>query len=134
MADIVHCLHMRASPDDVLRAVTEDELLRPWWAAEDAELPAAPAARTPRSGLRFRSLADGAGQGVAWRCIDGPPEWVGTDIVFTLAQEGRETVVRFAHRNWRETNDAFARCTTKWGRILMALKSRVETPEADDLV
>lgn len=121
MADIFHCLRMSATPDDVLRAVTVDELLRPWWAADDA------------LAVRCLSIEDGAGPGVAWRCIDGPPEWIGTDIVFAFAQEGRETVVRFAHRNWRETNDAFARCTTKWGRILMALKSRVETPEADDL-
>jgi hypothetical protein len=127
MADIFHCLRMSASPADVLRAVTEDELLRPWWGSDNAN----------DNDLSVRSLeiADGIdGAGVAWRCVDGPPEWIGTDIVFAFAQEGRETVVRFAHRNWRETNDAFARCTTKWGRILMALKSRVETPEADDLV
>ena len=68
-----------------------------------------------------------------WQCLDGPPEWIGTDITFSFAREGAETVVRFAHRNWREASDAFAQCTTKWGRVLMALKSRVETPEADDL-
>ncbi len=119
MADIFHCLRMSASRDDVLRAVTEDELLRPWWANDNH--------------LAVRRLEIADGSSVAWRCTDGPPGWIGTDIVFAFAQEGRETVVRFAHRNWRETNDAFARCTTKWGRVLMALKSRVETPEADDL-
>ncbi|MDB5220446.1 MAG: Aha1 domain protein [Myxococcaceae bacterium] len=123
MADIVHCLRMSASPEDLFRAVTEDELLRPWWAHES----------TNDNHLAVRPLAISDGRGVAWRCVDGPPEWIGTDIVFAFAQEGRETVVRFAHRNWRETNDAFARCTTKWGRILMALQARVETPEADDL-
>lgn len=121
MADIHHCLRMTASPDDVLRAVTEDELLRPWWAGGND------------LAVRCLSIADGAGPSVAWRCVAGPPDWVGTDIVFALAPEGRETVVRFAHRNWRETNDAFARCSTKWARVLMALKSRVETPEAEDL-
>ena len=121
MADIFHCLRMTASPDDVLRALTEDELLRPWWAGRDA------------LSVRCLSIADGSGPAVAWRCVAGPPDWVGTDIVFALAQDGRETVVRFAHKNWRETNDAFARCTTKWARILLALQSRVETPEAEDL-
>ncbi len=126
MADIFHCLRMSASPTEVLRAVTENELLRPWWASDNAN--------DDELAVRRLELADGVeGAGVAWRCTAGPPEWIGTDIVFAFAQEGRETVVRFAHRNWRETNDAFARCTTKWGRILMALKSRVETPEADDL-
>jgi hypothetical protein len=119
MADIFHCLRMNASPDDVFRAVTEDELRRPWWASDN--------------GLDVRCVEIADGSTVVWRCFDGPPGWVGTDIVFAFASEGRETIVRFAHKNWRETSDAFAQCTTKWGRVLMALKSRVETPEADDL-
>jgi hypothetical protein len=119
MADIFHSLRMRASTDDVLRAVTEDELLRPWWAGD--------------GNLAVRSVEMKGALGVAWRCVDGPPEWIGTDITFAFARDGAETIVRFAHRNWRETSDAFAQCTTKWGRVLMALKSRVETPEAEDL-
>lgn len=120
MADIFHCLRMNASPDDVFRAVTEEDLLRPWWARDTA------------LDVRCVEIADGTS--VVWRCFDGPPGWVGTDIAFAFAAEGTETVVRFAHRNWRDTSDAFARCTTKWARVLMALKSRVERPEADDLL
>lgn len=119
MADIFHCLRMSASPDEVFRAVTEDELLRPWWAGDDH--------------LAVRCLGRAHGASVAWRCTEGPPEWVGTEIAFAFARDGGETVVRFTHKNWRETSDEFAQCTTKWGRVLLALKSRVETPEAEDL-
>jgi hypothetical protein len=120
MADIHHCLRVNAAPEDVFRAVTEDELLRPWWAKKG-------------SAFDVRCIESTDGARVEWCCVDGPPEWVGTYIAFAFAREGRETVVRFAHKNWRETSDAFARCTTKWARVLMALKSRVEQPEADDL-
>ena len=119
MADIFHCLRVHASPDDVFRAVTEDQLLQSWW-ANDSELD-----------VRCVEILDGAR--IVWRCVEGPPEWVGTDIAFAFTRDGRETVVRLQHKNWRETSDAFAHCTTKWGRVLMALKSRVEMPEADDL-
>jgi uncharacterized protein YndB with AHSA1/START domain len=119
MADIFHCVRMKAHADEVFRAVTEDELLERWWASD--------------GNLAVRRVAITDGTSVSWRCVDGPSEWIGTDITFALAREGGETVVRFAHRNWRETSDAFARCTTKWARVLMALKSCVETPEADDL-
>ena len=119
MADIFHCLKMSASADDVFRAVTEDELLRPWWARET------------RLAVRCVEISDGAR--VSWHCDDGPEEWIGTDITFAFACEGGQTVVRFTHKNWRAANDAFAECVTKWGRVLQALKSRVETPEADDL-
>lgn len=119
MADIFHQLRMKATADDVFRAVNEEELLRPWWAGDGA------------LAVQCVELDDGAR--VSWRCVDGPTEWIGTDITFAFAREGGETVVRFAHRNWRETSDAFARCTTKWARVLMALKARVETPEPDDV-
>ena len=119
MADIFHHLRMKASTDDVFRAVTEKELLRPWWAQG--------------CNLAVRRVETADGSRIAWRCLDGPPEWIGTIITFGFTREGGDTVVRFAHRNWPATTDAFAHCTTKWGRVLMALKSRVETPEADDL-
>jgi hypothetical protein len=119
MADIFHCLRMNASADDVFRAVTEESLIEPWWARE--------------SPLSVRCMEVTEGAHVWWRCIDGPEEWIGTDIVFAFAREGSETVVRFAHKNWRTASDTFARCTTKWGCVLLALKSRVETPDADDV-
>jgi uncharacterized protein YndB with AHSA1/START domain len=119
MADIFHNLRMHASTDDVFRAVTEEELIRPWWA------------RDARLAVKCVEIADG--ESVSWQCIEGPDEWVGTEIAFTFEPEGGETVVRFAHKNWREPNDAFARCNTKWGRVLQALKSRVETAEGEDL-
>jgi hypothetical protein len=119
MAGIFHRVRVRASTSEVFRAVTEDELLRPWWAGDG------------RLAVRCLGVVDGAH--VAWRCIDGPPEWVDTEIAFVFVRDGSDTIVRFAHTNWREVTDAFARCTTKWGRVLLALKSTLETPEGDDL-
>ena len=128
MADIFHSLRMRASTDDVINAVTEDELLRPWWPDEGLVLAAQPARDQAVSRVE-RAISSS----VAWRCVEGPEEWVGTDIMFAFARDGGDTVVRFAHRNWRDTSDSFAECTTKWGRVLLALKARVETPDADDV-
>jgi len=119
MADIVHQLRMRAPAEEVFRAVTEEGLLEPWWSGHGK--------------LAVDRLELEESKRVSWRCVDGPEEWVGTDITFAFAPEGSDTVVRFSHRNWREASDAFARCTTRWGCVLMALKSRVETPEPDDV-
>ncbi len=119
MADIFHSLRVRAGADDVLDAVSRFELVNAWW---------------PNDRLVFSPASkDSAGEAaIAWNCVEGPAEWVGTSISFDVAVDGLETVLRFSHRNWREASDAFAECTTKWGRVLMAVKSRVETPDADD--
>lgn len=63
--------------DDVVRAVTEDDLPRPWWTVENK--------------LSVRPVEMNGSLGVAWRCIDGPPEWIGTGITFAFARDGGET-------------------------------------------
>jgi hypothetical protein len=64
---------------------------------------------------------------VAWRVVDGPPEWVGTTIEWDLRQDGEHAIVLFAHRGWREPVEFMHHCSTKWGSFLMSLKSLVET-------
>ncbi len=68
------------------------------------------------------------------RVLDGPLDWVGTEIVVELGRRDRtETVVRLSHRHWRDgDSDEMATNTTRWGQLLLGLKRRVETPEPDD--
>ena len=123
MVDIVHRVEMHASPAEVFRALTEHASgLSGWWARDGALVVK----------MRIAELREGAR--VAWRCVEGPPDWVGTDITFDLAPEGDETVVRFGHRNWRETTDFMGHCSAKWAYFLFNLKSALETPEPDDLL
>ena len=74
---------------------------------------------------------------VRWRVKSGPPEWVGTDVTFSLAEEGDQTIVVFGHRNWREAVEFTAHCSMKWATFLLSLRELVETgrgqPAPDDL-
>ena len=73
---------------------------------------------------------------VEWKCRSGPQEWIGTDLIFNLTQEGEYTVVLFGHKNWREADEFTAHCSTKWATFLLSLKDLVETwkgkPSPDD--
>ena len=77
------------------------------------------------------------GKKVAWKCVTGPDEWVGTDLTFDLTDSGGETVLLFAHRNWREPVEFMHHCSTKWAVFLLGLKTGLEggkfTPYPDDL-
>ena len=64
---------------------------------------------------------------VRWRCIEGPAEWIGTDITFQLAQQDNQTIVLFGHRNWREAVEFTAHCSMKWATFLLSLREYVET-------
>jgi uncharacterized protein YndB with AHSA1/START domain len=63
---------------------------------------------------------------VRWRCVDGPAEWVGTTVTFDLKQSGGETVLLFTHADWREPVEFMHHCSTKWGTVLIGLRSGLE--------
>lgn len=63
---------------------------------------------------------------VQWRCVEGPPEWVGTTITFDLTESGGETVLLFTHADWRELVEFMHHCSTKWATVLLGLRSGLE--------
>jgi uncharacterized protein YndB with AHSA1/START domain len=63
---------------------------------------------------------------VRWKCVNGPPEWVGTTVTFDLKTSGGETVLLFVHANWREPVEFMHHCSTKWATVLIGLRSGLE--------
>jgi len=63
---------------------------------------------------------------VQWRCVGGPPEWVGTTVTFDLKDSGEETVLLFTHGDWREPVEFMHHCSTKWATFLIGLRSGLE--------
>jgi hypothetical protein len=122
MLDIVHEIEMNASPSDIVRALLTHATPSAWWFSE---------------AIAMRVVQEeeaAAGSRVAWRCTDGPPDWIDTVVTFELRPQGAETVVHMAHSSWEPESVLFARCATKWARFLMQLKTFVETPEPEDVL
>jgi hypothetical protein len=74
---------------------------------------------------------------VRWRCVEGPEEWVGTEIAFHLSEQDGQTIVLFGHRNWCEAVEATYHCSMKWATFLLSLREYLETgvgkPSPNDL-
>ena len=64
---------------------------------------------------------------IRWHCLDGPEEWIGTDITFQLSQQDDQTILLFSHSNWREAVEFTAHCSMKWAVFLLSLREYVET-------
>ena len=64
--------------------------------------------------------------GVVWGCIDGPAEWVGTQLAFTLQAQARKTLLLFAHTGWQDTSAFHHHCSMKWAVFLLSLKAYLE--------
>lgn len=131
MVDILHRVGAKASADEVYRALTTPEGLAGWWTDDTT------GDGTPDGVLAFRFGSLGGfdmkvlearpTERVLWEVIDGPEEWIGTQIRWDMHTEGEFTVIMFAHTGWREPVEFMHHCSTKWATFLMSLKSLVET-------
>lgn len=145
MADIIHRIGIRAPAAKVYDAVATAQGVAGWWTRE-----ATATARGEQVDVRFLRH-DGAEIGrmefalrrldphraVHWRMLAGPPEWVGTDVTFELAEDDGTTILNFGHRNWKEPVEFMAHCSMKWAVFLLSLRELVETgtgrPSPDDV-
>ncbi len=132
MVDILHRIGVPSSPEDVYAALTTIDGLKGWWTETTKGDP------DPGGVIEFRfaPVPDGfdmkvmdaqPGELVLWEVVDGPDEWVGTQVRFELKQEDGFTIVLFSHVGWREPVEFMHHCSTKWATYLMSLKHFLET-------
>jgi uncharacterized protein YndB with AHSA1/START domain len=135
MADILHRVGIKASSQEVYKALATRDGLASWWASNtqgDSKAGGIIKFRFSENGrelggadVRVTELRPG--ERVSWQVIEGPAEWVGTRVSFELKQEGDYSIVLFKHLDWKEPVEFMHHCSTKWAIFLMSLKALVET-------
>jgi hypothetical protein len=80
-----------------------------------------------RGGFDMKVLELKPARRVRWRVVDGPEEWIGTEVSFDLKQDGDYTIILFKHQGWKEPVEFMHHCSTKWAIFLLSLKSLLET-------
>jgi uncharacterized protein YndB with AHSA1/START domain len=129
--DILHRVGVKAPAAAVYAALTTTEGLTGWWTTGTTG-----EGDTLDGVLRFRFEAGGfdmkvrqldPGKRVLWEVVDGPPEWIGTEVDWVLDQGDEMTIVLFHHRGWREPVEFMHHCSTKWATYLMSMKGLIET-------
>ena len=146
MFDIVHRVGMRASVSQVYESLASVEGVAGWWAREMSGVSEVghvlqACFRSPSGEIlgemKMEVVALVPNRKVHWRFVSGPEEWIGTDAVFDLSQQGDYAIVVFGHRNWRQPVEFMAHCSMKWATFLLSLKDLVETgqgrPSPDDI-
>ena len=119
MPDILHRVGIASPAAKVYRALTTLDGLRGWWVSETEGNPGV--GGTIDFGFcKMKVLEAVPGERVRWRCVDGPPEWIGTEARFSLAalyeREGK----------YREPVEFMHHCSTKWATFLLSLRDLVE--------
>ena len=136
MVDIIHRIGITSPTTHVYQALTSLEGLGQMVHQEvqgDGQIGGkiAFSFRSPTGELKGNMVMEvqelNAQKDVRWRCIEGPAEWIGTDITFRLAQHDNQTILLFGHRNWHEAVEFTAHCSMKWATFLLSLREYVET-------
>ena len=130
MADILHRVGIKSSLDDTYCAVATRDGLAAWWTDDTkgtSEVGGVLQFRFKAGGFDMKVLELDPTGHVLWQVIDGPQEWIGTQVRFDLRKDGDFTVVLFKHQGWKEPVEFMHHCSTKWGVFLMSLKSLLET-------
>jgi uncharacterized protein YndB with AHSA1/START domain len=141
MADILHRIGIDSSSSKIYEALTTNEGLSRWWTADTrgaGDVGSVIEFWFAATCVRFELVELQPGSVVRWRHTgDTPAGWMGTEVSFHLQTDDRQTIVLFAHANWREPSDFMAHCSTKWATFLMSLKNAIETghgsPFPDDV-
>ena len=134
MVDILHRIGVTSSPDRVYAALTTVDGLAGWWTEEpegDGNVGGTIQFRFELGGFDMKVLDAQPTELVLWEVVDGPEEWVGTQIRFDLKQEEDFTIVLFRHEGWKEPVEFMYHCSTKWATFLMSLKKLVEDGAGD---
>ena len=143
MVDILHRVGITASQAAVYEALTTTEGLAGWWTRDvrgdgDAGgvLQFRFAGAPEPGGFDMSVLEAKSAERILWEVVDGPEEWIGTQVSWDLTTEDGYTIIMFAHRGWHGPVDFMYHCSTKWATFLMSLKALLETgsgaPAPDD--
>jgi uncharacterized protein YndB with AHSA1/START domain len=132
---IMHRIGIKAPPARVFEAISTIEGVASWWTREvtgESKVGSSFQARFLNSvgvelgSMVIRVVSLQQDCSVQWHFESGPAEWIGTDVTFTLHQEGEHTIVLFSHSRWREAVEFTAHCSMKWATFLLSMKQLLE--------
>jgi uncharacterized protein YndB with AHSA1/START domain len=141
--DIRHRVCMAAPLEAVYQAIATEKGISEWWTQDGVRGVLREGSRLefffgqpePAAVMEVTRL-DSHGS-VAWSCVGGADEWIGTKLTFDLGAKDGDTVVLFTHADWREPSEFMAHCSARWAYFLLSLKALVETgkgtPSPNDL-
>lgn len=131
MADILHRLSIDAPPGRVRELVATPAGIERWWTGHTV------GGRGGAGGklLMFFGGTDPAAvvevaedtpERIVWHVVDGPEDWIGTDVSFAFRPDGDGTTLLFGHTGWRDAGEFMANCSSEWASYLIGLKAGLE--------
>ena len=105
MADILHRVGIKSSSlNDAYKTLSTREGLSAWWTNNtqgESKVGGVLQFRFEAGGFDMKVLELHPTERVLWQVVDGPEEWIGTNVSWELKQEDDYTIVLFKHQGWK---------------------------------
>lgn len=130
MANIEHINYIKVPASEVYKALTTEKGLSEVWTRE---LKVRPEEGFTNEfdfddGYATKMKIDHLDENrkIVWNCVASDPEWIGTSVIFDLAEKDGVTTVTLNHANWKEVTEFYRWCNYNWGMFLLSLKTHCE--------
>ena len=140
---ILHQVGIMAAAHAVYEALTDKTKLAGWWTSDTrgngAKVGGVLEFWFGDFCQKFEVVELQPDQRVRWKAIgnNSMDEWEGTEVAFSLSNDGKQTYVSFSHAGWRRDNGFLPHCSTKWAVFMLSLKDLLEKgkgqPAPDDV-
>ncbi len=138
MYTIKHLFHIDAPESDVYNAITTIEGLKGWWTHHtEGSCDLGQIIKfnfPPRFSNSMRVTQLETNKLVSWECLEGAPDWIGTNVYFLLDRNENKTRLRFSHSGWQLNDDFYAMCCFSWGRYLESLRQLIQTGKGQPFI
>jgi uncharacterized protein YndB with AHSA1/START domain len=135
MAAIVKELTIETVPKRVWAALTQPDEIARWWSSSAQVTPEVGALaefrfRPPAGTLQFEVVEVEYGKHMRWMSRQGPPQWAGTSISWSLEPVQSGTNLVFTHDGFAMIDEVYEATRGNWRYFLDSLKSYLETGQA----
>lgn len=128
--NIYHDVHIKASKEEIYKAVTLPKHLNNWWTKESSGI--------DKIGSQYRFYFSDA---YDWSAIvtkeissqhfeltmdKSDEDWEGTKFGFIIKEEHQGCLLSFYHKNWTNNNHHYRRTNHCWAILLQGLKDYIE--------
>ena len=122
MPGIFHEVEIKASPEMVFLAITDENLLACWWLT-GAKIGSGqgaqgffPLSKDGKEKIIVEILRFDLNQWVTWKCIEHPSkEWLNTEISFELVRNNaNDCTLRFRHQGFQDESGSFGAASFQW--------------------
>jgi len=129
MADLVHILSIKATPQEVFEQISSPDGLNTWWTKACVGRPELGSLYE----LDFGSVVWQAqvtdvlvGQEMEYTICKSDSDWLDTQIRFEIKPQNDSTQLKFIHSGWGSANDHYHTSNHCWGLYLRILRRYLE--------